>query len=83
MDVLLKCNKLKKMNIEKESLLEAIKSSDILEANSSLSGIKRKGEFDLPELEPKPEKKVKKEGENGTVKNQLAEKKPEEEPFDP
>lgn len=82
LDAFMKCNKIKKMEIEPEVLLEAVKDSSILEPNPSKNGIRRRGDFHLPDLEPKLQKKVKKEGPNGT-RNQLEEKKVDENTFDP
>ena len=50
----------------------------MLEPTEDNTGVKKKGELTLPELEPKLQKKVKKD-ENG-VKNQLAD---DEDAFDP
>mgnify|MGYP006950856240 FL=1 len=70
------------MEIEPQVLIEAVKDSTILEPNAANTGIRRRGDFNLPDLEPKLQKKVKKEGENGT-RNQLEEKKADENVFDP
>lgn len=58
-DLLLNCNKVKQLKATKEDIIKALSESDQVEVLPDQSGVKRKNET-LPEYEPKPGKKVKK-----------------------
>jgi len=57
--LLLNCNKVKQLKATKEDIIKALSESDQVEVLPDQSGVKRKNET-LPEYEPKPGKKVKK-----------------------
>ena len=66
-DLLLKCNKIKKAGWTKEEIVEGIKLSDLIELDKSGNRVRRKDNKTLPELSllsskrPKPEKEEKKD----------------------
>jgi hypothetical protein len=62
-ELLLNCNKIKKLKATKDDIIKALESSGAIEVLPDQSGIKRKNDA-LPEFEPKVGKKVKK-NDNG------------------
>ena len=68
-DLLLKCNKIKKAGWSKEEIIEGIKISDIIELDKTNNKVRRKDNKPLPELSllskkrPKPEKEDEKKRE--------------------
>lgn len=55
-DMIMKCNKIKNMNISKETLVASIKNSTEVEADAKGDKIRRKGNKSLPEAKFKNKK---------------------------
>ena len=72
-DLLLKCNKIKKAGWSKEEIIEGIKISDIIELDKTNNKVRRKDNKPLPELSllskkrPKPEKEEEKNIEDENI----------------
>lgn len=63
-----KCNKIKKLNVSKEQIVQAIKQSKDVELDSSEERVKRKDNKPLPELTLLNKKSKRKEEDNEAVK---------------
>ena len=58
------CNKIKTLGISKEDITTAVKNSGHVELDEKLTGIRRKNNHPLPELEKKGRKKQRIEGKD-------------------
>jgi hypothetical protein len=76
-EAIMKCNKIKKMNIDSGIIVEAIAKSSEVEVNADKTAIKRKNNPAIPDLDPQPEKKIISE-KNGSKNGHNVNRKPEE-----
>ncbi len=63
LNIFQKCNKIKKLGVTNDELLEAIKDSALAEINPNKTGIRRKNNLPLPEFQ-ESRKKIKTNEEN-------------------
>jgi len=78
-EAIMKCNKIKKLTIDPEILIEAVSKSTEVEVLPNRTGIKRKAKTAIPELDAKLTKKIKTDNKNGhNVDNKIEEIKIEQ-----
>jgi len=76
-EAIMKCNKIKKMNIDSGIIVEAISKSTEIEVTADKTAIKRKNDSPIPDLDPQPTKKIITES-NGSKNGSSVNKKHEE-----
>lgn len=82
MNVFQKCNKIKKLGVTNEDILNALSNSDKLEINASKNSIRRKNNTALPEFK-ETNKKLKTENNNKQEEVKSVELKVEKQPEEP
>eukprot|EP01016_Furgasonia_blochmanni_P004456 TRINITY_DN11732_c0_g2_i7.p1 TRINITY_DN11732_c0_g2~~TRINITY_DN11732_c0_g2_i7.p1 ORF type:complete len:463 (-),score=172.26 TRINITY_DN11732_c0_g2_i7:111-1499(-) len=62
LELIMNCNKIKNLGVSRDDIVSAIKTSGKVEVDEKLTGIRRKNNYPLPELEKRGRKKQKIEG---------------------
>jgi hypothetical protein len=81
-NLFLNCNKVKKLNVTKDDIVNAIKTSEDLELNSTGDKVRRKGNKSLPELKLLKKKQKRRDSED-EKDNEPEEEKADNASFDP
>lgn len=82
-NLFLNCNKVKKLNVTKDDIVNAIKTSEDLELNSTGDKVRRKGNKPLPEIKLLKKKQKRKESEDDKDNASEEEKVVDNTSFDP